>query len=129
MQVQPDTIEFTTKEMFTMFSQANSLRRLRRTGLAAAFMLALVPQLHAAGVPTERVYVGDLELATDLGQHQMQRRVEIAIAKLCAPETSAVMPQFRLRKQVRECRALAWADVQAQLSQHGVALSLAQARR
>jgi UrcA family protein len=100
------------------------LFRPLRAGLLAACMLGFVPAVQAANPPTDRVYVGDLDLQNPRAQRELHRRVSNAIERVCQPVGSALMPGPRTRRLVQGCRADAWIEVQAQLDRHGVVLAL-----
>jgi UrcA family protein len=111
------------KEMFAMIRKTRLTRPLS-AGLIAACMLAMVPAVQAANLPTDRVYVGDLDLRNPQARRELQRRVSRAIERVCRPVAgSALLP--RTRRLTSECRADAWAQVQQQLDRHGVAVSIA----
>jgi UrcA family protein len=98
-----------------------NLRRPLQAGFIAALVFGMVPAVQAATTTQEvRVYVGDLRIESPIGNREMQRRVEAAIDRVCSPASSAPMPNPRLRRLIRECRASAWAGVQAQLASHGL---------
>lgn len=102
-----------------------NVRRPLRAALIAALVLGMMPAVQAANLPTERIYVGDLELQNPRGQRELQRRVDIAIDRVCRPVGSALLPSPRTRRLTRECRANAWTQVQGQLDRHGVPLPIA----
>ncbi len=103
----------------------NPARKIRlATLLAAATVtgLAFTATAPAAEVPTIRVQVGDLNLASAQGQRVLERRVSAAINSVCGAKktTSVASTSGMARVQIAYCRNAAFADVQRQLDQHGL---------
>jgi UrcA family protein len=88
-------------------------------GAVAATMLA-APLTQATTLPSQRVYVGDLDLSSDRGQRQLQRRVSQAVEKVCARPSTRLMHSTPVRRSVRSCQQQAWEGVRFQLARSGV---------
>lgn len=101
---------------------------LRHRRTSAAFLLAaaatllnmgvaLVPTLaHADELPTERVRVSDLDLASSEGQRTLELRIRAAIEKVCAPPEAEPVEKLRSRVKLDKCREEARASVARQLA-------------
>lgn len=111
-----------------MFQPAFSVRGLALAGLAIT-TLACLPAVQAATLPTERVYVGDLDVASPKGQRQLQRRVARAIGRVCASPSTSLLASPRVRRDVRTCHSHAWQQVREQLAGAGVTQLVAFDRR
>lgn len=101
------------------------LRRRRTSAallLAAAATLlnlgvALVPTMaHADELPTERVRISDLDLASPEGQRTLELRVRAAIEKVCSPPKAEPVEKLRSRVKLEKCREQARASVASQLA-------------
>lgn len=72
------------------------------------------------GLPPSRdrlmraVYIGDLDLKTAAGQQAMEKRVEQAVAEMCAIPTP--IPTYG-EKMTRPCRDEAWDSARPQMGQ------------
>ena len=101
--------------------------RFAVAGLLIATMLGFsAPTLvNASEFPKERVRVSDLDLATPKGQHEFERRLEVAIGHLCAAPDSHLPPMPIAQRSIDACRAKAREDAQRQLQAHGIQVMLA----
>jgi len=105
--------------------------RHRRTSaallLAAAATLlnigvALIPAMaHADELPTARVRVSDLDLASAEGQRTLELRIRTAIEKVCAPPEAEPVEKLRSRVKLDKCREEARASVARQLAEGSLA--------
>jgi len=107
----------------------NRKTALIRTLSVAALLSALPAVLPAATLPSERVQVSDLELATPLGQQRLEKRVNAALDRVCPGPASLTQRSRALQEQVRQCRSTALAEVQQQLRDAGLSPARRQARR
>lgn len=103
-----------------MYKNSIRFRHLQLAGLVVAASLVIAPGLQASEVPTARVAIADLDLATDHAQQVLARRVYAAIARVCAPATSAPLVRPAARRAMEQCRYLAFDGVQQQLVRHGL---------
>ena len=92
--------------------------------IATMFGFSAPTLLSASEFPKERVQVSDLDLATPKGQHELERRLEVAIGHLCAAPDSHLPPLPIVQERIDACRATARADAQRQLQAHGVQVLL-----
>jgi len=88
---------------------------------AAATLLnmgvALMPTMaHADELPTERVRVSDLDLASAEGQRTLERRIRAAIEKVCSPPEAEPVEKLRSRLKLEKCQEEARASVARQLA-------------
>jgi UrcA family protein len=105
-------------------------QRVFQRGVGAALLLAaalaIIPMTTPAQeLPTRRVKIGDL--GSPLGRNALDRRLRIAIDQVCSPRGSTGV-RAAAKKQIRECRQCARADVQRQLEPHGLPPLLASGR-
>ena len=84
--------------------------------LVAALMLATVPTIVAAEpVQVSRsVTTADLDLTSTAGQRTLDRRLAVAIDDACGEASNVDLAG---RNDIRDCRANAWAKVQADRDQ------------
>ena len=72
---------------------AREPRRVAIAGLLIATLLgSSAPLLSASELPKARVRVSDLDLTTPKGQHELERRLEVAIGHLCAAPAARLPP-------------------------------------
>jgi UrcA family protein len=83
------------------------LSALAALAVATALLVPTVSQ--AAERTSARVSYADLDLATGLGQHKLQRRIAFAAQTVCDP-TDGV--DLKFLRAVGECRSGAIADAQ-----------------
>ena len=96
---------------------------------AAALLIALPVTLPAETLPAVRVQISDLDLATPLGQQRLERRVEVALDRVCPAPSSLTQRSRALQEELRQCRSTALAGLQQQLRDAGVAPGQQQVRR
>jgi UrcA family protein len=102
-------------------------RRVAVAGLLIATMLGFSAPtlLSASEFPKERVRISDLDLATPKGQHEFERRLDVAIGHLCAAPDSHLPPTPIAQRNIDACRAKARDDAQRQLQAHGIQVMVA----
>jgi len=91
---------------------------LIRTLSAAALFFALPAHLPAATPPSERVEISDLDLATPMGQQELEQRMRAAVRRVCA--AAATPNTLAIQQQVWRCRSAALADAHRQLQDAGL---------
>lgn len=88
-----------------------ALLSLMAAGLAAEPELVVT----ADPVPTARILVGDLDLASTTGQRTYRRRLGAALEEVCGSYANAVQTEFAVA--VADCRRSATAAADRQLAE------------
>lgn len=105
-------------------SRRSLLALLLATGAATLLTagLALVPTAApAAEVPVQQVVrISDLNLASAEGQRTLDRRVRVAIDRMCTTSGSRSPRNAHLRQVQNECRDEARAQIVRQLTERGL---------
>jgi UrcA family protein len=74
----------------------------------------------AGEIVKERVKVADLDLSTVKGKRALERRVDVAVGRVCVAPASMPANTSRSKRQVEDCRRSAVQDVQAQMQARGM---------
>jgi UrcA family protein len=77
----------------------------------------------ADSVPTARIAVGDLNLASSAGQRVYLRRLGLALESVCGSYANAV--EMTDENRITDCRHAATTQVQRQLAEHQTEIRLA----
>lgn len=86
---------------------------------SAVLGISVPVMLPAAQTPTERVWIRGLDLATPKGQLEFQRRLEVAVERLCAGPASR-LPSHTARRSIEACKGNAREVALQQLEVRGI---------
>jgi len=92
--------------------------------LVAALGLA-APVVSAAQVPTEKVRIADLDLGTAKGQQSFERRLRVALDRVCMRPNDHLPHTRSALKRLEECKTSARNGALRQLQVHGIQLASA----
>jgi UrcA family protein len=100
----------------------------RGRGLAAGLLitamgLAIPTVVPAAKQPTEKVRIADLDLDTAKGQQAFERRLRVALDRVCIRPNDHLPRTRSALRQVEECKSSARNGALQQLQSHGVRLA------
>ena len=93
--------------------------------LIAAMGLAAPAVVSAAQPPTEKVRISDLDLATAKGQQAFERRLQVALDRVCERPNDSLPQTSAVQQRVDACKAGARSGAMHQLQTHGVQLASA----
>jgi len=92
--------------------------------LIAAMGLA-IPVVSEAQPPTDKVRISDLDLDTAKGQQAFERRLRVALDRVCIRPNDHLPRTKSALRQVEECKASARNGALLQLQVHGIQLASA----
>ena len=82
--------------------------------LAAPAAAAPAPEMVVEGAPTASFGIGDLNLATNVGQRRFDQRLNLALEEVCGSYAGSAIP--REEERITDCRAAGTASARAQVT-------------
>jgi UrcA family protein len=106
-----------------MERNAFKARNLVKAVLLVAALGLVAPVVSAAKVPTEKVRIADLDLGTAKGQKAFERRLRVALDRVCIRPNDHLPHTKSALRRLEECKATARSGALRQLQVHGIQLA------
>ena len=111
--------------MLSEIPKSRQSGHLAAAGLAFVLVLGVTaPSVSlAATPPTEKVRIADLDLDTAKGQRAFERRLQVALDRVCERPNDNVQQTKAVQQLIDACKASARNGALQQLQTHGVRLA------